>query len=464
MKPILIVADHSLVAEATGQLLGALSDEFEVVLAGSAGEALECVNSRIWFRILLDLDVPGAYGLSLARDIELLNLAERCWIVSASDGADLVSHIAARGFAGYIVKAAPVADFTAAMLQFLSGNASFPNSNASLQNPPPWLTRRQLDILQRVSVGESSEDVSCSIQITDRHRRAIRFTEPLWSSASTAWQGFPMERHGVGPVGRLSNFSLPEVLLGVCTTGAAIVEVGDRPQTRRTVMRESNFILLDRGDAQQAVAWRGMRETLYVWLVASMIEQLLPGVAERGRLHVHPQYAASDAQVTRLTMCMHDEAMDGCPGGAAYAQSLSLALARYVVARFGSGRADARNGNVFSRTKSARLQGYLEANLATNMSLTELAALVGLSAHHFVQVFKNTFDATPHQYMLHLRIERAKRLLEGDCASISDVGLSVGFCDQSHFTRIFRRLTGRTPTRFRRDASQRHGGTDQGPP
>lgn len=296
--------------------------------------------------------------------------------------------------------------------------------------------------------------------ITDRHGRALRFSEPLWSSASTAWQGFPMERHLVGPVVRLDDFSVPEVLLGVCKTGAAIVDFQDRAQTQRTLMREGNFILLDRGDAQESVVWYGMRETLYVRLTASMIEQLLPGVAEHGRLHVHPQYAASDAQVSGLAMCMHDEAMAGCPGGAPYDQSLSLALLQYVVARYGYDRADARNGGVFSLAKRRRLQDYFEANLATNMSLAELAALVGLSAHHFIKVFKNTFDATPHQYMLHLRTELAKRLLEDDCASISDVSLSLGFSDQSHFTRIFRSLTGRTPTQFRRDASQRGGETN----
>ena len=93
------------------------------------------------------------------------------------------------------------------------------------------------------------------------------------------------------------------------------------------------------------------------------------------------------------------------------------------------------------------------ATIAT--SVTAMAQRLGMAPSKMVA----RRDATPHQHMLHLRIERAKRLLEGDCASISDVGLSLGFSDQSHFTRIFRRLTGRTPTQFRRGGSQRRGGT-----
>lgn len=305
-----------------------------------------------------------------------------------------------------------------------------------------------------VEGGAPAGDVGAAL-ITDRHRRAIRFTEPLWSSASTAWQGFPMERHLVGPMGRLSDFSLPEVLLGVCKAGTALVEFGDRAETRRTVMRESDFNLLDRGDAQKAVVWYGMRETLYVRLTASMMQRLLPGVAEHGNLHVHPQYAASDGQVTRLAMCMHDEAMAGCPAGPLYARSLSLALAQYVVARYGCARPDAGKGSILSPQMQKRLEDHIEAHLGTHLSIADLAALVGLSARHFVQVFKNTFGATPHQHMLRLRTERAKQMLADECASISDVGLSLGFCDQSHFAQTFRHQTGRTPSEFRREASRR---------
>lgn len=60
-----------------------------------------------------------------------------------------------------------------------------------------------------------------------------------------------------------------------------------------------------------------------------------------------------------------------------------------------------------------------------------------------------TFGTTPHRYLLQQRIEAAKQLLRRTGGSISEIGLDLGFADQCHFTRTFRRLTGTTPQRFK---------------
>jgi transcriptional regulator GlxA family with amidase domain len=56
---------------------------------------------------------------------------------------------------------------------------------------------------------------------------------------------------------------------------------------------------------------------------------------------------------------------------------------------------------------------------------------------------------TPHQYLAAQRIERAKQLLRSTSLTPSEVALSTGFADQSHFTKVFRRIAGTTPGRFR---------------
>src|SRR5581483_1332428 len=55
----------------------------------------------------------------------------------------------------------------------------------------------------------------------DRESHQIRFSRLLWSSAGTPWPGFRLERHAVGPAGRLEDFAVPEVLLGLCVKGRA---------------------------------------------------------------------------------------------------------------------------------------------------------------------------------------------------------------------------------------------------
>jgi AraC family transcriptional regulator len=85
------------------------------------------------------------------------------------------------------------------------------------------------------------------------------------------------------------------------------------------------------------------------------------------------------------------------------------------------------------------------------MTLVELADVAGFSPHYFLSIFRNTFGTTPHQYILRERVDEAKALLKHEAASISEIGLMLGFADQSHFTSTFRRIAGMTPSQFRRD-------------
>jgi AraC family transcriptional regulator len=93
---------------------------------------------------------------------------------------------------------------------------------------------------------------------------------------------------------------------------------------------------------------------------------------------------------------------------------------------------------------------YIEARLAEPISLAALADLVGLSACYFCRAFRRSFGMPPQRYQLSKRVERAKALLTKHAASVTDVGLSVGYNDASAFCTAFRRVTGLTPSAYRR--------------
>jgi AraC family transcriptional regulator len=93
----------------------------------------------------------------------------------------------------------------------------------------------------------------------------------------------------------------------------------------------------------------------------------------------------------------------------------------------------------------------MEAHLAEDISLRDLATLAGLSTHHFGEAFKTSTSTSPHRYLIERRIRRGKELLLGADRSIAEVALAVGFASHSHFTDNFRKLTGTTPSRFRID-------------
>jgi AraC family transcriptional regulator len=93
---------------------------------------------------------------------------------------------------------------------------------------------------------------------------------------------------------------------------------------------------------------------------------------------------------------------------------------------------------------------YIEERLSESISLAALSQLVGLSACYFCRAFRQSFGMPPQRYQLTQRVERAKALLAKHAASVTDVGLSVGYNDASAFCTAFRRVTGVTPSAYRR--------------
>jgi len=74
-----------------------------------------------------------------------------------------------------------------------------------------------------------------------------------------------------------------------------------------------------------------------------------------------------------------------------------------------------------------------------------------LSQFHFIRAFKHSVGLSPYQYVLSERISVAKELLLKRDLSIAHVALAVGFSDASQLNRAFRKLTGVTPTVYRRE-------------
>lgn len=111
MRKVLVVEDHPLVAEATSDLLARSFDDVDVVTAGTAWDATARLDDAdaAWFRIFLDLAVPGAYGLSLAKHVRDRSLASICCVVSGYNREDYVDELRAWGFLVYVAKSNRVA-------------------------------------------------------------------------------------------------------------------------------------------------------------------------------------------------------------------------------------------------------------------------------------------------------------------------------------------------------------------
>ena len=96
-----------------------------------------------------------------------------------------------------------------------------------------------------------------------------------------------------------------------------------------------------------------------------------------------------------------------------------------------------------------RVEEYVENHLSEKISLSDLAAVAGLSRMHFASQFRMATGLRPHEYLLRRRVQRAERLLCESAIAIVEIALTVGFQTQAHFTTVFKRFVGYTPHQWR---------------
>jgi len=143
----------------------------------------------------------------------------------------------------------------------------------------------------------------------------------------------------------------------------------------------------------------------------------------------------------------------GVQSGAAldrmYGEGLSTALAAHLLREYGA--AVLRPKRQYGRLpcqKLARAVEYIQDQLDADLTVFGIAHAVDMSPDHFTRLFKKSTGQTPYQYVVEARVRKAKELLTTGKLTISEAAHHVGFVDQSHLTRHFKRVFGLPPKRL----------------
>jgi AraC family transcriptional regulator len=169
--------------------------------------------------------------------------------------------------------------------------------------------------------------------------------------------------------------------------------------------------------------------------------EALDGVALKPRLFFR------DSEVWHAAARLKDAC---CGGSRHYGEALGVVLAHELIRVSDSPPREAVLRGGLSGWQQRTVADYIEANLAEALRLTELAQLVRLSPYHFARAFKQSFGVPPHRYHVGRRIERAKNLLADPANSVTAIASRLGFSETSSFSATFRRVTGASPSDFRR--------------
>ncbi|WP_322326199.1 AraC family transcriptional regulator [Cypionkella sp.] len=140
-----------------------------------------------------------------------------------------------------------------------------------------------------------------------------------------------------------------------------------------------------------------------------------------------------------------------------YGEGLVQAILGRVLASDQIARTEPLRGGLTPH-QMRRVTDFMQANLHRRVSVSELAAQIGLSESWFARAFKHSNGETPHGWQQSLRITAAKAMLGRDDAALVEIAAATGFADQAHMTRAFRIVTGTTPAAWRRGYGRGQGG------
>jgi AraC family transcriptional regulator len=192
-------------------------------------------------------------------------------------------------------------------------------------------------------------------------------------------------------------------------------------------------------------------DIVLVYLSPTVLEDVIAEGAQRDprSAELVPRFLIRDLALERIAHLLLKEIREPGPDSRLSADVLAQDLAEHLVAAHSNREPRAgRRCHAIAPGCLRRAKEYMRGNLGKPMSLREIADAAGVSAFHFARGFKRATRRAPHQYLTEQRLLEARALLHNPVLSIGEVAQAVGLT-HSHFTALFARRLGMTPTKFR---------------
>jgi AraC family transcriptional regulator len=275
---------------------------------------------------------------------------------------------------------------------------------------------------------------------------------PVLSTSYSRRCGFLLESHIWSGNWEESGWSWHNTHVGLCTGGRSEIQVSGAAGSGRFIARAGSVFVFPRGCGTTSFAVSAAPyEFVVIEIDDSRLQQFFQDEVDSINTPLLPQLYIREPRVEALIRNMHTEVEAGYPSGPLYTESLSLALAAYLYGRYAATASVVKTTRAkFTRAQAQQVLGYIDAHLDSDFSLVELAGTLRLSPRQFSRLFHNTFETSPHRYLLEQRVARARQLLARGRLSVAEIAACLGFASQSHFTEVFRRAVGMSPRRYQR--------------
>jgi AraC family transcriptional regulator len=224
-----------------------------------------------------------------------------------------------------------------------------------------------------------------------------------------------------------------------------------RTGTRTRVRRElsGNGVSIIPPGEPHSTLWQRRASLVHIYLSRELIAKVAASVLQMTSYELRAAYLVRDPLVEELGRVLYRECDTG-ELNRLFVDSLVTVLVTHLLRTYDTSSevsSDARGG--LGPARERRIREYIEQSLESTLSIHALAEVVGMSAHYFADLFRQSTGFTPHQYVSHRRVARAQQLLANADLTLAEVAYRCGFTSQSQFTTLFRRFTGITPGKFR---------------
>jgi AraC family transcriptional regulator len=272
------------------------------------------------------------------------------------------------------------------------------------------------------------------------------------SSVGTKWNDVVVEQHHF-PSSELADVMFKQHVIAINVGHSITWEFKKEGRLQRFYKARGAICCFP--SHQPFCAWlKGERgvfaNVLFLALDPVFVSRIAEGLElDSDRIELIEQRRSSDPTLHYIAMALRAGVKSGDALDRMYGEGLSTALAAHLLREYGAAalKPKIQNGGL-PRAKLVRAVEYIQDELDADLTVSGIAQAVGMSPDYFARLFKESTGQPPHQYVVEARVRKAKELLTTGKLTISEAAHHVGFVDQSHLTRHFKRVFGLAPKRL----------------
>ena len=272
------------------------------------------------------------------------------------------------------------------------------------------------------------------------------------SSVGTKWNDVVVEQHHI-PSSEMADLMYKQHVIAINVGNPITCEYKKEGQFRRFFKGRGalSFHPSQRPFSAGLKVTRGvLANVLFLALDSVFVSRIAEGLElDSEGIELIEQRRSADPTLHHIAMAFRAGVQSGAALDRMYGEGLSTALAAHLLREYGAAVLEPkRQHGGLPRAKLVRAVEYIQDQLSADLTVSGIAQAVGMSPDYFTRLFKESNGQSPHQYVIEARVRKAKELLTTGKFTISEAAYHVGFVDQSHLTRHFKRVFGLPPKRL----------------